>query len=349
MSLTPAIALTIVTRHETSNFQSAIKLYAPSKTVMDPYFDVIRLIGARAALFGAGIEAAGHWAVSFPKRDDLLFCWVESGECRLFRPGGEEHHLRQGDFVLIRTSCSFTLASDAISAAVDSAAKVSKNKTHRLRLGSGTDHPVVLHAGKFVINAGNALLMGMLPSIVHVAHGDPSSRGVRSLLAMNQTEFHSPGPGSEFVIVRLAELLLVEILRFSRGHFDQEELGLLAGLSDPVTSRALALMHGDVGHAWTVSALAKQCAVSRSAFAARFSSIVGIGPMEYLQRWRMALAKEALRAGASSVGDIAMSIGFQSASAFSTAFTKAVGCSPTRFHAREKRGASMTSQRGLTE
>jgi len=301
---------------------------------MDPFFDVIRLLGLRAAVFGAGIEASGRWAASFPKRDDLLFCWIESGDCRLFRPGSEHLHLRQGDFVLIRTSTSFTLASDAMSAAVDSATEVSKNKTHRLRLGTGTGNPVVLHAGKFVLDAGNDLLMGALPSFVHVAHDSASSERVRTLLAMNETEFHSPGPGSEFVIVRLVELLLAEILRFHIWHVGPEKLGLLAGLSDPLTSRALSLMHADAGHAWTVAALAKQCAVSRSAFAARFRSIVGIGPMAYLQQWRMALARDALRAGTSSVGEIGMSIGFQSQSAFSTAFTKAVGCSPTRFQSR---------------
>lgn len=301
---------------------------------MDPFLDLIRLLRPQATLFGAGLEAAGRWALSFRKRDDLLFCWVESGECQLFRSGSAPRHLRQGDFVLIRTSTAFTLASDSATAAVDSETAVAATRNHRLRLGTGTENPVTLHAGKFVFNKANKdLLMGLLPSLVHLARDDASSERVRSLLTMNEMEARSPGPGSEFIIVRLVELLLVEILRSKTLQLGQEPLGLLAGLSDPVTARALSMMHKDVAYAWTVGMLAKQCAVSRSTFATRFRSVVGIGPIEYLQRWRMALAKDALRAGTRSVGEIALSVGFQSPSAFSTAFTRAVGCSPTRFAA----------------
>jgi AraC-like DNA-binding protein len=98
-------------------------------------------------------------------------------------------------------------------------------------------------------------------------------------------------------------------------------------------------MHRDVTHDWTVSILARLCGVSRSTLAVRFREIVGMGPIEYLQRWRMALAKDELRRGTKSIGEIALAIGFQSSSAFSTAFTRAVGCSPKRFaasaHCRE--------------
>jgi AraC-like DNA-binding protein len=126
-------------------------------------------------------------------------------------------------------------------------------------------------------------------------------------------------------------LLLVEILRSKALSSEQEPGGLLAGLADPVTARALSAMHKDVAYAWTVAGLAGLCAVSRSTFATRFRSIVGTGPIEYLQHWRMALAKDALRSGTQTIGQIAVAIGFQSQSAFSTAFTRAVGCSPKRF------------------
>lgn len=90
-------------------------------------------------------------------------------------------------------------------------------------------------------------------------------------------------------------------------------------------------MHENVGQEWTVDSLARLCGVSRSAFATRFRAVVGIGPISYLLRWRMALAKEALKSGTAKIEEIAFSIGYKSASAFSTAFTQAVGCSPSRF------------------
>src|SRR5579875_837099 len=127
------------------------------------------------------------------------------------------------------------------------------------------------------------------------------------------------------------ELLLVEILRSRAYGPDQLRTGLLSGLADAVTTKALVALHGDVAHPWTTAKLARLCGTSRSALSARFSRIVGLGPIEYLQQWRIALARDELRRGTSSVGDIALAIEFLSASAFSTAFTRSVGCSPRQF------------------
>lgn len=301
---------------------------------MDPFLDLIRLLRPRATLLGAGLDAFGRWGLSFQKRDDLLFCWVERGECLLTRPDCAPVRVQTGDFVLIRTSTSFTLTSDPTMAPVDSGVAVAAAKRHRLILGEGAESPMTLHAGKFVFDTANEdLLMALLPALVHITRGDAASDRVRSLLAMSEMESRSPGPGSEFIIVRLIELLLVEILRSNKMQLDKEPTGLLAGLADPVTARALAAMHKEVAYAWTVADLAKLCSVSRSSFAARFRAVLGVGPIEYLQHWRMALAKDELRLGRRSIGDIALAIGFQSQSAFSTAFTRAVGCAPKRYGA----------------
>lgn len=299
---------------------------------MDPFLDLISLLRPQATLLGGGLEAAGRWGLSFRKRDDLLFCWIERGECQLLRPKSKPVRIQQGDFILIRTSTAFTLASDASTVPVDSETAVAAARSHRLKLGKGTTLPVTLHAGKFLFNTTNEdLLMGLLPSLVHLSRDDACSDRVHALLAMNEMESRSPGPGSEFIIVRLVELLFVELLRSRTLAMDSQPVGLLAGLANPVTARALSAIHKDVAHDWTVAALAKLCAVSRSTFATRFRSIVGVGPIEYLQHWRMALAKDALRSGKQSIGQIAFAIGFQSQSAFSTAFTRAVGCSPRQF------------------
>jgi AraC-like DNA-binding protein len=119
---------------------------------------------------------------------------------------------------------------------------------------------------------------------------------------------------SEFIIARLMELILVEILR--GGASGHEHAGLLAGLADTVTACALSAMHRDLGHDWTVDELARLCGLLRSAFAARFRKVMGTGPIEYLLGWRMARAKVELRYGTRSISQIAFDIGFQSLSAF---------------------------------
>jgi len=304
---------------------------------MDPLLDLIRLLRPRATLFGGGLDASGQWGVSFQKRDDVLFCWVEQGACQLLRPGCAPVSIQQGDFALIYTCTPFTLASDAAVEPLDSEQAVAATKNVWLTLGSGADRPVTLHAGKFLVDPANQdLLAGLLPPLIHIESHDASLGRVRALLTMNQTEARQPGPASAFVIERLVELILVEILRTTRVPLGAHAAGLLAGLADPVTARALGAMHRDVAHGWSVDELARLCAVSRSTFASKFRRTVGVAPIEYLLRWRMALAKDQLSRGTQSVGEIAFAIGFQSASAFTTAFTRAVGCSPSRF-ARQRR------------
>lgn len=126
----------------------------------------------------------------------------------------------------------------------------------------------------------------------------------------------------------------MEVLRGEALRAQPSQVGLLRGLADPVTARALAAMHGDVARSWTAEQLARLCRCSLSAFKQRFTSVVGVAPMRYLQRWRMAVAKDELRKGQRSVAEIAFLVGFQSGSAFSTAFTRAVGCSPSSFAER---------------
>ena len=160
---------------------------------------------------------------------------------------------------------------------------------------------------------------------------------MQSLLKLNEAESAHPGPGSDFIVTRLVEVILVEILRQEAQRVDRQHTGLLAGLADPVTTRALSAMHGNVAQDWTVATLARLCGVSRSTFAAHFRNIVGVGPIVYLIRWRMTLAQDQLRTGRQSIGQIALAVGFQSSSAFSTAFTKATGSSPRAF-ARKPNG-----------
>jgi AraC-like DNA-binding protein len=298
---------------------------------MDPFLDLIRLLRPQATLWG-GIEGAGQWGVSFSKRDDLLFCWLEKGECYLTRPTAPPVFLGTGDFVLIRTLAPFTLTSDPAAVPQASEALVAATNRSTLRLGASEDADVLLHGGRFVFDTANeGLLSGLLPEFVHIPAADVSSKRIRTLLEMNHVESSNRGPGSEFIIGRLMELILVEILRNQAHHGKGDHSGLLAGLGDHVTKRALLAMHAEVDRHWTVSSLAHECGVSRSAFAARFSRVMGIGPMQYLLHWRVALAKDQLRRRTQSVGEIAFSVGFQSSSAFSTAFSRVTGTSPKEF------------------
>lgn len=298
---------------------------------MDPFLDVVQLLRPKATLWSK-IEAAGRWGLGFRKRDDVLFCRVELGGCYLLRPEQAPLRLEQDGFVLVRTSTPFALASDLKAEVQDSEELVAAAKSVSLKLGAGSEGPVILRGGKFAFDTANeSLLWELLPPVLHVGADDTSSWRVRSLLKLNEMETLHPGPGSEFLIARLMELILVEMLRRETPRADERPVGLIPGLLDPAISRALVAMHAEIAREWSVAELARLCAVSRSQFATRFKQVLGVGPIEYLMRWRIAVAKDELRRGVRSIGEIALAVGFQSASAFSTSFTRAVGCSPKRF------------------
>jgi len=96
-------------------------------------------------------------------------------------------------------------------------------------------------------------------------------------------------------------------------------------------ARALRRLHNDVAHPWSVEELAKEAGLSRSVFSERFGQKVGVPPMQYLMDWRMALAKAMLQRDAPPLEAVAVAIGYQSASAFSTAFRREVGSPPSHF------------------
>lgn len=195
------------------------------------------------------------------------------------------------------------------------------------RVGS-IDGPIDMRAlvGYCIFQSDDAgLLSSMLPELVVV-------RGQYRLAMLMQLlgdEAVGNKPGREVVLQHLLEVLLIEALRSTAELGDLP--GLVRGLSDERLAMAIRSMHAMPERGWTVAELAREAALSRSGFHERFQNAVGMAPMEYLQTWRLALAKNLLRKRETSVGEIARQVGYRSASAFSVAFTREVGMSPARY------------------
>jgi AraC-like DNA-binding protein len=156
-------------------------------------------------------------------------------------------------------------------------------------------------------------------------------------------EAQSPKAGSECVLARLSELMFVEAVRLYTATLSVES-NWLAGLSDDVVASALSVLHERPSYAWTLEQLAKQVATSRSVLANRFTTLVGVPPMQYLAQWRIQLAAELLTTTSASLGEIAERVGYGSETALSRAFKRHVGVSPARWRegarsaARDVRG-----------
>jgi AraC-like DNA-binding protein len=150
-------------------------------------------------------------------------------------------------------------------------------------------------------------------------------------------------PGKELIIQRMLEALLVEALRWRSLGNEAVPAGLLSGMQIPAIARALQAIHADVRANWTVAELASIAGMSRSTFSAQFGDVLGCAPIEYLMRWRMVIAKDALPRGSKTLQRIAEEIGYESTSAFSTAFRKRLGCPPGQFALRLETTHSSTN------
>jgi AraC-like DNA-binding protein len=188
-----------------------------------------------------------------------------------------------------------------------------------------------LLVGHFAFGSPDAaLLVSLLPRIIHI-RGDSRLSAIVQLVT---DEARAERPGKNMILARLLEVLLVEALRSNAG--EKAPLGILRGLSDTRLALAIRRLHDNPAWEWTVEQLAGEAALSRSAFFNRFRRAIGLTPMEYLISWRMALAKNLLRQEDIGIQEIAERIGYGSASAFSTAFTRFAGLPPSRYAEQTK-------------
>lgn len=178
-------------------------------------------------------------------------------------------------------------------------------------------------------------VLDALPAMVHLRGANRSSDRMRHLIDFALCELREPSSGGRGVLLRLAELMFVEVVRRHLETMADVQTGWLAGLHDPLVARTLSLLHGAPATRWTLEDLAAQAGTSRSVLAERFAHFVGQPPIQYLTQWRMQLATRLLaEPGTRKVAAVAAAVGYESEAAFSRAFKKCVGMSPATWRVR---------------
>ena len=303
-----------------------LESFVSVQNMQDPLSEVIALLKPRT-VFSKGISGAGRWAVRYSAFEQPSFCAVLEGGCRLAVDGHRPLSLEAGDFLLLPATPGFTMSGFEPAKPVQIDAKQTPAPAGEVRHGTRGGRPDVrLLGGYFVFDSPDAsLLVSLLPTVVHVRGDDRLSR----LVQLVGEEATARRTGRDLVLTRLVEVMLIEALRATPR--DEAPPGLLRGLSDARLAPAIQQMHGSIARSWTVPQLAKTAALSRSAFFERFTRTVGLPPMEYLLAWRMAVAKDLLRRADLGVTEVARRVGYSSASTFSTAFSRQVGQSPSRY------------------
>lgn len=278
-------------------------------------------------VFSKEISGAGRWGVRYSSFGHPSFCVVLEGSCLLAVDGEEKLTLEQGDFLLLSSTPGFTLSGFEPVIPLQIEPMASADETDEIRHGNLDGQlDVRLLGGYFIFDSPDAaLLVSLLPTLVHI-------RGVKRLMNLVHLvaeECSEQRPGRDSILTRLIEVLLIEALRAVPG--EKTSPGLLRGLSDARLALAIRNMHSDPSHSWTVAELAKQAMLSRSAFFDRFTQALGMPPMHYLLAWRMAIAKGLLRRPELGIAQVAEQVGYGSASAFSTAFTRYCGQPPSEY------------------
>jgi AraC-like DNA-binding protein len=295
---------------------------------LGPLEPLVSLLRPKAVLSKV-ISGTGEWGIRKPRYADPAFCLMLEGSCLLDPDGLDALELHQGDFLLLPETPSFTLATDRSIEPTHSPLDHSRDTRH-----GGGSGPVTMRmlGGYFRFDTANAaLLVALLPPVLLVRRDEPGASRLRRIVELIDDEADASHPCRDMILERLVEVLLIEAMRLCAAQITTAQRGLMAGLSDPTLAPALHQMHGDLAQDWTVQRLARSANVSRAVFAERFTRIVGMPPGQYLLEWRVATAKDILRSERPSMAEVARRVGYQSASAFTTAFTRLSGCSPTEF------------------
>lgn len=299
---------------------------------VDPLGEALHLL-RMSGIFYSRCEFSAPWGLDLPAMPGMLmFHVVTSGSCWLQVGGVDDRLLQPGELALVPHGDGHRLLSAPGTPAAglfDLPREYLSERYEVIRQGGGGaatslicgavrfDHPAAHH------------LVRLLPTLISVgAWSAPETEWMQSTLRFMAAEARALRPGGETVITRLADILVIQAIRAWIAQDPGAQQGWLGALQDRQIGRAISLIQRDPGREWTVASLASAVAMSRSAFAARFSALVGEPAMHYLLRWRMHLALTWLTEEDVPVGELAIRLGYQSEAAFSRAFKRVIGVSP---------------------
>lgn len=315
---------------------------------MDVLSDVLRMVRLQGAFFLNG-EFHAPWCVRAPSGADFasVLCpgarnlailhFVLDGRCWIQLPEGQPLALEAGDAAMLALGDPHLLGSALCHASVDLGhiVQVRLPETAPVRYGGEGDRTVLV-CGWFAYEQGLPHpLLSTLPRLFRAPVASrPSGRWIEQSIRYALQEASTSQPGASALAGKVAESLFVEVLRSYIDGLPPRHSGWLAGLRDPQVSRCLALMHEQPARPWSVDELAQQVHVSRSVLAERFSELVGMPPMQYLKRWRLAVAARMLCTDRQNILRVAAAVGYESEASFSRAFKSHYGVAPGSWRTR---------------
>jgi len=297
----------------------------------DPLGEVLQLLQLTGVLY-CNAELTDPWGIEVPELPGVMnvevvtsgHCWLEiEGEAPMFMPEGSLVLIPRGNRHKLRGK-----QGDKVTRLEDIPVERIGDRFENMRFGGGGRRTLVTYYGvRFDPYLADRLIR-LLPNVLHLrTHVDDGS-WLHSTIRFIAQEATQRQPGSETVITRLADILVIQAIRTWIESVREETQGWIAALHDRQIGKAMSLMHRQPEHDWRVETLAREIGMSRSGFSARFTSLVGEPVLQYLTALRMQLAHRELRQTSDTLARIAERVGYQSEPAFNRAFKRVVGIPP---------------------
>ncbi len=273
------------------------------------------------------------WGVSLPPMPDCIwFHVVTSGGGTLVAGDDEPIEFRAGDLVLVPHGTghrAWGTEPAATPNVLDLPHDTLTEQYGVLRHGGGGEPTDLVCGGVRFDHPAARTLLDALPPVIHL-RGDrvPRRDWLHQTLELIEDETRAARPGSDAIVSRLCDIIVMQAIRTWLDTDPQARTGWLGALRDPRIGRAMSRIHLDPAGDWTVATLADEAAMSRSAFSARFTDLVGEPAMRYVTRWRMQVAHDLLERGEHTVAAAGRAVGYLGEAAFSRAFKREHGVSP---------------------
>lgn len=302
----------------------------------------------RVTAFGQHrLEATAPWGLIRDKKDDeklgragkeeldtdlAHFAMLSRGKCWLSVEGlPDPIALTGGDCFLLARDTSIIMRDSPRTRPRSTFGELAASASTVVRYGGGGASTTIVCGSLVFERARLKPITKLLPRFILVKADQTHTLALHNTMQALASEMAEQAPGSEMVANRLAEALIIQMLRVHIALTPSRDSGWLRAIFDPQIGTALSALHDNVSSPWTVESLAKAAGMSRSAFAARFKELLGQTPLEYITEWRMQKGMQLLERRDRKLVDVARAVGYESDAAFSKAFKRVVGSSPGEY------------------
>jgi AraC-like DNA-binding protein len=315
-------------------------------TATDPLSEMLRGLRLDGVEYGR-FQMKAPWGLAFPAQEAARFHFVSGRGCWLLTPAKDWVRIEPGDAVLLPRGAEHALASAPDADVIPFCRCAFQQVCEKVfeTSGGGAGDETLLFSGSMTFNVDRLHpLLRLMPELMQVHEATINEPGIPDLLKTMGCEVALDRVGAGGILARLADVVAASLIRswVERGCGDAS--GWIAAARDPEIGRVLAAIHLNPSADWSIEALAKTMRGSRSAFAERFTRVVGETPARYVAQVRMHHARQWLTRDKARIGVVAQRLGYDSEASFSRAFKRVMGVPPSHFRAGDAGPADDTNR-----